>query len=90
MMDSDGWKDLALSIVTQMVRDYYSCLMKIEKNDFTTPRKKLETIKAVMDYEKFFKSDRFHLYTKVSGDSIIRVVRQRVKTEYEKELNNGK
>lgn len=88
-MDSEGWKDLALSIVTQMVKDYYVCLMHIEKNDFTTPRKKLETIKAVMDYERFFKSDRFHLYTKVSGDSIIRVVRQRVKTDYEKEINNG-
>lgn len=88
-MDNEAWKDLALAIVAQMVRDYYACLMKIEKNDFTTPRKKLETIKAVMDYERFFKSDRFHLYTKVSGDSIIRVVRQRVKTDYEKEFNNG-
>ena len=88
-MDNEAWKDLALAIVTQMVKDYYACLMKIEKNDFTTPRKKLETIKAVMDYEMFFKSDRFHLYTKVSGDSIIRVVRQRVKTDYEKEFNNG-
>ena len=88
-MDNEAWKDLALAIVTQMVKDYYACLMKIEKNDFTTPRKKLETINAVMDYERFFKSDRFHLYTKVSGDSIIRVVRQRVKTDYEKEFNNG-
>ena len=82
-MDNEGFKDLALAIVTQMVRDYYSCLMKIEKNDFTTPRKKIETVKAVHDYERFFKSDRFHLYTKVSGDSIIRVIRERVKKEYE-------
>ena len=36
MMDLDGYKDLALAIVTQMVKDYYACLMKIEKNDFTT------------------------------------------------------
>lgn len=87
MMDLEGWKDLALAIVTQMVRDYYACLMKIEKNDFTTPRKKLETIKAIMDYEHFFKSDRFHLYTKVSGESIIRVVRERVKKDYEDFIN---
>ena len=52
-------------------------------------RKKLgETINAVNDYERFFKSDRFHLYTDVSGESIIRVIRQRVKTDYEKEINN--
>ena len=89
-MDNEGFKDLALAIVTQMVKDYYVCLMHIEKNDFITPRKKIETVKAVHDYERFFKSDRFHLYTDVSGESIIRVVRQRVKTEYEKEINNGK
>ena len=87
-MDNECWNDLALSIVTQMVKDYYFCLMHIEKNDFTTPRKKLETINAVNDYERFFKSERFHLYTDVSGESIIRVIRQRVKTDYEKEINN--
>lgn len=85
MMDSDGWKDLALSIVTQMVKDYYNCLHHIERNDFTTPRKKLETIKAAHDYENFFRSDRFHLYTNYAGDAIIRTIKERVKKEYENE-----
>ena len=80
-MDNKGWRELGLRIVAQMVHDYYNCLMHIERNDFTTPRKKLEVIKTVSDYERFFKSDRFHLYTDVSGDTIIRVIRERVKKE---------
>ena len=86
-MDNDGFKDLALAIVTQMVKDYYNCLMRIERNDYTTARQKLETIRTVNDYERFFRSDRFHLYTRFSGDSIIRVIRERVKKEYE-DFNN--
>ena len=77
----DGIKELATRIVTQMVKDYYKCLVDLKTNNFKTTRDKLNAIVAVKDYEAFFTSDRFLLYTKFPGEKIIRVVRERVNDE---------
>lgn len=77
----DGIKELAICIVTQMVKDYYKCLVDLKKDNFKTTRDKLNAIVAVKDYEDFFKSDRFLLYTKFPGEKIIRIVRERVNDE---------
>lgn len=77
----DGIKELATAIVTLMVKDYYKCLVDLKKNNFKTTRAKLDAIAAVKDYEYFFTSDRFLLYTKFPGKKIIHIVRERVNNE---------
>lgn len=84
-MDNSGYADLALTIVAQMVKDYHKNLYHIALDDFKTESKKREALRTVIDYERFFKSGRFHLYTKVSGESIIRTIKERVR----KEIENG-
>ena len=82
MIDNyDGVKELALTIVTQMVKDYHNQLLKLKLNDFSTERKKRDAQRAVIDYEHFFKSDRFKLYSNFDGRKIIRIINERVKDE---------
>lgn len=77
----DGVKELATCIVTQMVKDYYKCLVNLKNNNFKTTREKLDTIRAINDYEQFFTSERYKLYNTFPGEKIIRVVRERINNE---------
>lgn len=82
MLDQyDGVKELATRIVTQMVKDYYNCLVNLKKDNFKKPKDKLDTIVAVNNYEEFFTSGRFLLYSNFPGEKIIRIVRERVENE---------
>ena len=80
----DPYKALGNEIITAMVKDYYNCLARLKLQKWKTDHEKMDMLKAVLNYEGFFKSDRFRLYTEFPGTKIIRIIKERI----ENEVNN--
>ena len=77
----DPYKALGNEIVTTMVKDYYNCLARLKLKKWKSDHEKMDMLKAVLNYESFFKSDRFTLYTDFSGPKIIRIIKERIENE---------
>ena len=77
----DPYKALGNEIVTAMVKDYYNCLARLKLKKWKTEHEKTDMTRAVYNYERFFKSDRFKLYTDFPGPKIIRIIKERIENE---------
>lgn len=80
-MNYDGYRELGITISATMIKDYFKCLKKIKLNKFNKPGEKAACERAVNDYERFFKSERFALYCPVPGEKVIRTIKERIENE---------
>ena len=74
LMREDNYKTLAEAIVVQAAQDYTQALCekrRCEKQLEDIQRKITELEIEISDLEEFFGSDRFNIYTKLSGPALM-------------------
>lgn len=74
LMREDNYKALAEAIVAQAAQDYTQALCekrRCEKQLEDIQRKITELEIEISDLEEFFGSDRFNIYTKLSGPALM-------------------
>lgn len=71
----DGYKNLAAAVVEQAIKDYRSALKRIRRHPDDA-----NAIRIISDCERFFRNE-ISLYSDLDGESIIRIVREKVEKE---------
>lgn len=71
----DGYRDLAAAVVDKAVCDYRSSLRRLKRKP-----KDINANKIKNDCERFFR-DEIGIYSELDGESIMRIIKERVDGE---------
>ena len=70
---NDPYENLANAIIVQAVKDYRAALRTLEQNPKYTP-----ALQDKSEVERFFRSDWYGLLTSVDGESLLRMLQEKV------------